>query len=126
MRLTFTKDERLKSNKLIDELFSDKAFVQNSVLRIYYKKVVMDCAFQAQFAFTAPKKIFANAVDRNRLKRLMRESVRLQKPNFYSLLQEKDSKIILLLSYHAKEIKNFNEIDDAVTKLLKKVVSELH
>ena len=86
----------------------------------------MDCAFQAQFAFTAPKKIFSNAVDRNRIKRLMRESVRLQKPNFYTLLQEKNSKLILLLSYHAKEIKNFSEIDEAVTKLLKKVVTELH
>lgn len=133
MRLTFSKDERLKSKKLIDELFREKAFVQNSVLRIYYKKVVMDCAFQAQFAFTAPKKLFSNAVDRNRIKRLMRESVRLQKPNFYTLLQDlpadkhgKDSQLILLLSYHAKEIKNFSEIDEAVTKLLKKITGELH
>ena len=126
MRLTFSKDERLKSKKLIDELFREKAFVQNSVLRIYYKKVVTDCAFQAQFAFNAPKKLFANAVDRNRIKRLMRESVRLQKPNFYTLLQEKNSQLILLLSYHAKEIKNFSEIDEAVTKLLSKIVNELH
>ena len=85
----------------------------------------MNCAFPAQFAFAAPKKIFPNAVDRNRLKRLMRESVRLQKPEFYKDLQEKNKQVVLLLSYHAKTVADFKTVDDAVTKLLKKVLGEL-
>ena len=126
MRFTFSKDERLKSKKLIDELFSDKTFVQNSILRIYYKKIPLNCAFQAQFAFAAPKKIFPHAVDRNRLKRLLRESVRLQKPTFTQALQDKNIQIILLLSYHTKKIHDYKEVEDAVTKLLQKLVNELH
>ena len=50
-RFSFTKDERLKSKKRIDELFRDKTFVQNPTLRIYFKQVELDCAFLAQFAF---------------------------------------------------------------------------
>ena len=85
----------------------------------------MNCAFPAQFAFAAPKKLFPHATDRNRLKRLMRESVRLQKADFYQSLQEKNKQIIILLSYQAKHVSDFKQVDDAVTTLLEKVVNEL-
>lgn len=86
----------------------------------------LDCAFPAQFAFAAPKKLFPNAVDRNRLKRLMRESVRLQKPDFYKSLHEKNKQVVLLLSYHAKTVADFKTVNDAVTKLLTKLITELN
>jgi ribonuclease P protein component len=86
----------------------------------------LDCAFSAQFAFSAPKKLFPNATDRNHLKRLMRESVRLQKTEFYTALHEKNKEVALLLSYHAKKIADFKEVDASVTQLLKKLLNELH
>ncbi|MFN8283056.1 MAG: ribonuclease P protein component [Chitinophagales bacterium] len=125
MRFTFSKDERLKSKKLIDELFSDKTFVQNSTLRIYYKPIKLNCAFQAQFAFAVSKKLFPLAKDRNRIKRLMRESVRLQKPDFYNALTEKNKQLILLLSYHSKIMSDFKTVDESVKKLLNKIIKEL-
>jgi ribonuclease P protein component len=85
----------------------------------------MNCTFPAQFAFAAPKKIFPHAVDRNRLKRLMRESVRLQKNDFYQSLQEKNKQIIVLLSYQSKTMADFKTVDDAVTKLLEKMINVL-
>jgi ribonuclease P protein component len=85
----------------------------------------LNCAFPAQFAFAVSKKIFPLAKDRNRIKRLMRESVRLQKPAFYKILQEKNKQLILLLSYHSKKMSNLKEIDESITKLLNKVLNEL-
>ena len=85
----------------------------------------MNCAFPAQFAFAVSKKIFPLAKDRNSIKRLMRESVRLQKPAFYQILQEKNKQLILLLSYHSKKISTLKEIDESITKLLNKVLNEL-
>ncbi|MBK6273936.1 MAG: ribonuclease P protein component [Saprospirales bacterium] len=125
IRFTFSSNERLKSKKLIDELFSYKTFVQNSTVRIYYKSIELNCAFPAQFAFAVSKKIFPLAKDRNSIKRLMRESVRLQKPAFYQILQEKNKQLILLLSYHSKKISTLKEIDESITKLLNKVLNEL-
>ena len=55
----------------------------------------------------------------------MRESIRLQKPEFYKILQEKNTTVVLLLSYHAKNIANFNTIDDAIKSLLKKIINGL-
>ena len=85
----------------------------------------MNCAFPAQFAFAVSKKIFPLAKDRNSIKRLMRESVRLQKPAFYQILQEKNKQLILLLSYHSKKMSNLKEIDESITKLINKVLNEL-
>lgn len=85
----------------------------------------MNCAFPAQFAFAVSKKIFPLAKDRNSIKRLMRESVRLQKPAFYQILQEKNKQLILLLSYHSKKISTLKEIDESITKLINKVLNEL-
>ncbi|HPA36340.1 MAG TPA: ribonuclease P protein component [Chitinophagales bacterium] len=116
MQYTFSRDEKLKSRKLIEQLFSTKSFVQNTTIRIYYKELSADCAFRAQFAFVVSKRIFPLATDRNRIKRLMRESVRLQKPELYEQLQEK--KVILLFSFHQKRMATFSEIDMAIKKLL--------
>lgn len=55
----------------------------------------------------------------------MRESVRLQKPAFTQELQNKNIQIVLLLSYHAKKIHDYKEVDAAVTKLLRKLVNDL-
>lgn len=85
----------------------------------------MNCAFPAQFAFAVSKKLFPNAPDRNRLKRLMRESVRLQKNEFYKLLQEKNKQVVLLLSYQAKTIADFKTVDAVVTQLLSKLLVNL-
>ncbi|MFN8239124.1 MAG: ribonuclease P protein component [Chitinophagales bacterium] len=124
MRLTFHEDERLKSKKLLDLLFSEKAFVQNPILRIYYKQIELNCAFPAQFAFAVPKKLFPDATDRNRLKRLMRESVRLQKPAIHEKLTVQNRRMIFLLSYQAKELKTYHEVDTAIIQLMQRLLNE--
>ncbi len=55
----------------------------------------------------------------------MRESVRLQKSWFYKILQEQNKNMVLLLSYHAKTITDFKDVDVAVVQLLKKIMTEL-
>lgn len=82
---TFCKDERLKREQHIETLFrSGKAF---SVfpLRIICLPVSRGPeSHPARAGFVVPKKKFRHAVNRNRLKRLMREAWRLQKGAFYS------------------------------------------
>jgi hypothetical protein len=51
--------------------------------------------------------------------------VRLQKPTFTQELLDKNIQIVLLLSYHAKKIHDYKDVDETVTKLLKKLVNEL-
>lgn len=57
---------------------------------------------RVQFGFAVPKKIVSSAVLRNRLRRLMRETVRLEKDSLWTGLgaQEKTAVIVLMLRRH--------------------------
>jgi ribonuclease P protein component len=77
---TFPKAEHLCSKKLIEQLFSR----QNSSLGIYPLRLTWLVAparttDPPQVLITVPKRTFKRAVDRNRLKRLVREAYRLNK-----------------------------------------------
>ena len=61
----------------------------------------------AQVLIVAPKRIFHNAVDRNRAKRLMRECYRLIKPELYTFLEERQLKVAISLRYTHNEILSF-------------------
>lgn len=78
MKLTYGKTEKLKSKKSIELLFNEGDSVASFPLRlIYVKNSIEDDS--SKIGVSVPKKKVPNAVDRNRIKRLMRESYRLNK-----------------------------------------------
>jgi ribonuclease P protein component len=113
------KEERLKSRKLIEELFSaGKNFVVNP-FRIYY--MVSKGAFTLRFGVGVSGKNFKKAVDRNRIKRLIREAYRLQKLSLQERLKEKNSQLNIFFIYTGKELPDFNLAKEKVNVALKKL-----
>jgi ribonuclease P protein component len=74
-----------------------------------------------QAAFSVSKRHFKHAVKRNRIKRLMRESYRLQKDKLKTFLIEKDKKLAVFFIYTASEMPSFNEIFEKTTKVLERI-----
>lgn len=125
-RLTFKKEERLCSLKAIEELYSKGKSFHSGNLKVIFLTHQETSLPPCQVVFSVPKKLFKRAVDRNLLKRRMRESYRTNKPDFYNGIMEKKIYLHAMLLYTSKEILTFEEINKntllALTELVKRVV----
>ena len=104
MSFTFKKEERLCSKKRINELFA----INNSFF-LYTYKFVWSTAnsnknYPMQIAISVSKKRYKKAVDRNLIKRRIREVYRLNKHISYKSLNERNTQISAMLIYVGKEI----------------------
>ncbi|MGV3686995.1 MAG: ribonuclease P protein component [Daejeonella sp.] len=102
---SFTKEERLCSKKLIDKLFHNGSSFLLYPFRIIWLSEALPEDRPVQVLISVPKKKFKRAVDRNLLKRRIREIYRLQKSqSLYPFLNEHSSAILLGINYIGNEI----------------------
>ena len=115
MESTFKKEERLKSNTLIQELLKQGKTVSAFPLKIYWK-ISNDPIqkYPVRLAIAVPRKKFRRAVDRNLIKRRTRESYRRNKNLLYENLSDTKQKLIVLIIYISDDFISYNELDSAL------------
>ena len=119
-RFGFGRKEKLKSRKQIEDLFLNGKNFSAFPLRVTYQFLpANECGLQV--GVTAGKKYFKKAVDRNRIKRLIREAYRLQKSSLADMVKQTGQKGFLFFVYTDKTIASFVVIKEAMNKALNRL-----
>lgn len=122
MKYTYTNKEKLKSKILIDQLFTDGQSVSVFPLRLVYLSTTFDENIRAKTGVSVSKRHFKSAVDRNRIKRLLRESYRLHKAEFFNNLTTQYAFMVL---YIGKEEPTFTQIETSMKRLFEKFFNKI-
>ncbi len=116
----FGKNERLHSKKLIAQLFKEgKSFFKYPFKIVYLETGHADTA-PVTVLISVSRKKFKRAVDRNRVKRLIREAYRKNKYILYESEKLNFQKSLLIgLIYTGKTIMSYNEIEKKIILILR-------
>ena len=125
MKLSLGKKERLKSKKLIELLFKEGKYIKEYPIKLLYLEADNNSDFPVNVAFTVPKRNFKKAVERNRLKRLLRETYRKEKPRLYKSLNKSYIFMFILMGNESVEYKILEKsMNSLLSSLIKKLTDE--
>ncbi len=123
---TFKKEERLCNKKLIDELYHSGSSFLCYPFKVSWFFPDQHQPVCAQVLFAVSKKRFKNAVDRNLIKRRIREAYRLNKQQqLYDVLVGVDKTIVFSVGYIGKEILGYDTVEKKMQKLLTQLCEQV-
>ena len=133
---SFQKRERMVSRKLIDTLFGacpskqglesrgSQSMAAYPLRAVYMKKVRARDDAPVQVLVSVPKKHFKHAVDRNRIKRQVREAFRQHKQLLYEVLAEQEQ-LLLAFIWLSDEHYSSQHVESRVVSLMQRVAEKL-
>ena len=120
-RNTLKRPERLKSPRLIGELINSGETITVFPLKLFWKPGRNDQVASVRFAIAVPSRNIKNAVDRNLIKRRIREAYRLNKHNLNEFLSDKKLYLNFVFLYLPKTVCSYQQILEAIIKILKNI-----
>jgi len=126
VRNTLKRSEKLKSSRIIGELFRSGNIITVLPVKLFWQFYYdTDHAIPIRMAVTVPSKNFKKAVDRNLIKRRIREAYRLNKHTLFNSLSEKKISLNFIFLYLPKNIHSYQEIAQGVIRTLTILADQL-
>ncbi|MBC3845784.1 ribonuclease P protein component [Winogradskyella echinorum] len=114
MSFKYSKKDKLKSKKLIEQLFTEGKAITAYPLRLIYLKNEFEDGSKLKTGVSVSKRLHKTAVARNRIKRLLREAYRLNKPLYFN---NSSTSYAFMILYLSKDGTTFDKLNKS-TKLL--------
>ncbi len=120
---TYNKHQKLKSRKVIAALFQNGKSLHASPVRVIYtiENKEENNASISKAAVSVSSRHFKKAVQRNRIKRLLRECWRLEKNKLESVLIAHQLKATLFFVYTGTQMPELVEINQQTKKLIERI-----
>lgn len=124
MMQTFTREERLRSKKIIERLFAEgKNFNVPPFFIIWIPDEYVSFS-PARILISVSKRKIRKAVDRNLLKRRIREAYRGNKNLLYEFLIKHNRKCSFAVVYSSGKIAEYKEIEEKIILVLQRLQKE--
>jgi len=123
---SYSRKEKLKSRKLIEQVFRDgKSFTVSSI-KIFYLQPHAPLNFPVKVGVGVSSRNFKKAVERNRIKRLLREAYRTEKLLLHQYLKEHNRQIIIFLLYTDKLLPDYVALKTKMRLLFEQLIKRLN
>ncbi|MGB5980690.1 MAG: ribonuclease P protein component [Nonlabens sp.] len=117
------KHQKLKGKTAISELFRNGKSIRKGAMRFVYTPILSESVTEHRIGFVIPKRYVKKAVDRNRIKRLMREAYRLYQ---HDLKSEENIYLKGMFIYQSNKIPDFDHIEKLCRAQIKEVSKRLN
>lgn len=123
---SYNKKEKLKSRTLMNDLFAkgNKPFLAFPV-KVFYMEIKEPIDSPIKLGVGASGRTFKKAVDRNKVKRLLRESYRLNKLPLHEFVQSNNKQIAVFLLFIDKTLPTFELLQQKMPILINKLIKAL-
>lgn len=122
-RFTLSKEERICSKKLINELFTGngRSMTAFPLRVVFIKRTIVDDQPRAAMLVSVPKRYFKHAVDRNRVKRQVREAFRRNKSIITQNLTDDHEAVAMAFVWLTNEKFPSSEVENRMVRLLTRI-----
>ena len=122
-RFTLSKEDRICSKKLINELFTGngRSMTAFPLRVVFMKRTIIDDQPRAAMLVSVPKRYFKHAVDRNRVKRQVREAFQRNKSIITQNLTDDHEAVAMAFVWLTNEKFPSSEVENRMVRLLTRI-----
>lgn len=123
---SYNKQEKLKSRKLLEQIFREGKTITVFPLKLFYLQPAEKLDFYVKTGVGVSGRNFKKAVQRNHIKRLLREAYRTEKTLLHNFLQQQNTQAVVFILYIDKTLPVFATIKNKMPVALKRLVNALN
>lgn len=123
---SYSAKEKLKSRKLMDELFAGGSSFSLFPIKVIYKEIPQPLDFPVKAGVGASSKRFKNATDRNRIKRLLRENYRLNKLPLIEFATNHNKGLAVFFLFIDKTLPDHDLLQSKMPLVIDKLINRLN